>query len=70
MPSLFRLLFTLAVLGGIAYGIMYALVVYVQPNEREVSVRVPKDRLKLERIEIAPQPIQAPEPESDEPAAE
>lgn len=57
MPSLIRFLITLAVLAGIAYGAMVALVMFVQPNEREISVRVPTDQLKLERI--AP-PVSAP----------
>ena len=45
MPSLIRFLFTLAVLGAIAYGAMWALVMYVEPHPREMSVRIPADKV-------------------------
>ncbi len=45
MPSLFRLLFTLAVLVGIVYGGMLALTVFVEPNPREMTVKIPAKRL-------------------------
>ncbi|KJS14644.1 MAG: histidine kinase [Hoeflea sp. BRH_c9] len=45
MPSLFRFLFLCAVIVGIVYGAMFALVMYVEPVDREVTVRVPTDKL-------------------------
>ncbi len=45
MPTLFRFLFVLAVLAGIAYGSMVALVMLVEPHERDVTVRIPSERL-------------------------
>ncbi len=45
MPSLFRFLFLCAVLAGIVYGVMFALIIYVEPVDREVTVRVPTDKL-------------------------
>jgi hypothetical protein len=45
MPTLFRFLFILAVIGGVIYGSMLALVLLVEPREREVTVRVPSERL-------------------------
>ncbi len=45
MPTLFRLLMTLAVLAGLAYGAMYALVTFVEPNTGEMTVRIPPERL-------------------------
>lgn len=45
MPSLFRFLFIIAVLAGIAYGAMFALVTFVEPNQGEMSIRVPAERL-------------------------
>jgi len=45
MPTLFRFLFILAVIAGIVYGSMVALVVLVEPRERDVTVRVPSERL-------------------------
>lgn len=45
MPTLFRFLLVIAVLAGLAYGAMIALVIFVKPNVAEISVRVPLDRL-------------------------
>lgn len=45
MPSLFRFLFILGVIAGIGYGAMYALVTFVEPQPREMSVRIPAERL-------------------------
>ena len=45
MPSLFRLLFVLFLIGGAIYGGMLALVTYVEPEQREMTIRIPGDRL-------------------------
>ncbi|SFB24453.1 hypothetical protein N7E02_12710 [Aliirhizobium terrae] len=45
MPTLFRFLFILALIAGVIYGGMVALVVLVEPREREITVRVPSERL-------------------------
>ncbi len=45
MPTLFRFLFILAAIAGVIYGSMVALVVLVEPKEREITVRVPSERL-------------------------
>lgn len=45
MPSLFRFLVLCAILAGIVYGAMFALVLYVQPTEREVTIRIPTQKL-------------------------
>ncbi|MFN7025131.1 MAG: hypothetical protein ACK4QP_11530 [Pseudorhizobium sp.] len=45
MPTLFRFLFILAVIAGIIYGSMFALVFLVEPRERDVTVRIPSERL-------------------------
>jgi hypothetical protein len=44
LPSLFRLLFVLALLAGLVYGGMVALVTYVkvQPREMTQTVILPK----------------------------
>lgn len=55
MPSLFRFLFTLAILGGIVYGGMFALALMVEPETREFSVRVPSSKLDPQRI-LPPRP--------------
>ena len=47
MPSLFRFIVFCAVIAGIAYGSMFALIKFTKPNPREVQVRVQTDALKL-----------------------
>ncbi|TKT75302.1 hypothetical protein [Aquamicrobium sp. LC103] len=49
MPTLFRFLTILAVLAGVVYGSMYALVWYVEPNKGEMTVRIPAERLNPPR---------------------
>jgi hypothetical protein len=44
MPSLFRLLTVIAVLGGLVYGGIYALAHFVKPKPREISVSIPPDK--------------------------
>lgn len=41
MPTLFRLLTIIGILVGLVYAGMFALVVLVEPREREVTIRVP-----------------------------
>ena len=45
MPSLLRFLVFLAVLAGIGYGGMFALTVLVEPEQREMTVKIPANRL-------------------------
>ena len=44
MPSLFRFLTVVAVLGGLIYGRIFALANFVNPKPREMTVSVPPDR--------------------------
>lgn len=46
MPSLLRFLVICAVLAGIVYGGMIALVTMVEPNQREMTVRIPANKLE------------------------
>ncbi len=41
MPTLIRLIVILLVLGGLAYGAMFALVVTVTPKDKDVTIRIP-----------------------------
>jgi hypothetical protein len=41
MPTLIRFVIVLLFLAGIAYGAMFALTVFVEPREKEVSQRIP-----------------------------
>lgn len=45
MPSLIRFLTIIAVLAGLAYGAMFALVTLVEPKKGEMTVRIPAERL-------------------------
>ncbi|HVD82932.1 MAG TPA: histidine kinase [Bradyrhizobium sp.] len=44
MPSLFRFLTVLAIIGGIVYGVIFALANFVNPKSREMTVTIPADR--------------------------
>jgi hypothetical protein len=46
MPSLIRLIVILGILAGLVYGAMFALVTLVEPNPREMTDRVPNERLQ------------------------
>jgi hypothetical protein len=46
MPSLIRLLVVLGIIAALVYGGMIALVVSVEPNPREMTVRIPSERLQ------------------------
>lgn len=63
MPSLIRFIFMIGVLVGLAYGAMFALVLYVKPTEREMTERVPTDKINPVR---KPQPAPVVEPDSSD----
>jgi hypothetical protein len=44
MPSLFRFLTVLAIIGGIVYGVIFALANFVNPKPREITISIPADR--------------------------
>jgi multidrug resistance efflux pump len=45
MPSLIRFLSVLAVIAGLIYGAMWALVTFVEPQQRDVTIRIPSERV-------------------------
>ncbi|MBB4291913.1 hypothetical protein GGE16_003983 [Rhizobium leguminosarum] len=45
MPTLFRFLFFCAILAGAVYGAMWALVTFVEPQQRDVTIRIPSERV-------------------------
>jgi hypothetical protein len=45
LPTLFRFLVIIAILGGLIWGGMIALVTYVDPEPREITVTIPPQRL-------------------------
>ena len=44
MPSLFRFLTIVAILGGIVYGVVFALANFVSPSPREMTVTIQPDK--------------------------
>lgn len=46
MPTLFRFLFVIAVIAGLVFGGMLALVGWVKPEQREMVEIVPPARLQ------------------------
>ena len=49
MPSLFRFLTVVAVLGGLLYAGMFALATWFNPKPREITVSVPPDKFAKQR---------------------
>ncbi|HLH48248.1 MAG TPA: histidine kinase [Roseiarcus sp.] len=49
MPTLFRLLLVIALIAGLVYGAMIALVTYVHVQPREIIQTVPPAKLEKER---------------------
>ncbi|WP_337269317.1 hypothetical protein [Oryzifoliimicrobium ureilyticus] len=45
MPTLIRFLTILVVLAGAVWGAMWALATFVEPQERDITIRVPAERL-------------------------
>ena len=45
MPTLTRLIVVVAVTIGAIYGAMYSLANFVEPNPREMTIRIPPERL-------------------------
>ena len=44
MPSLFRFLVVVGLLGGLAYGAVFSLAHFVNPKPREITVTIPPDK--------------------------
>jgi hypothetical protein len=44
MPSLFRFLMVVAVIGGIVYGTIFVLANFVNPKPREMTINIPPDK--------------------------
>jgi hypothetical protein len=49
MPSLFRFLLVIGIIGGLGYGVIFALATLVNPKPREITVTVPPDRFYKQR---------------------
>ena len=49
MPTLFRFLFVIGLLGGLGYGVLYALANYTDPKPRQITVTIPQNQLTKHR---------------------
>jgi hypothetical protein len=49
MPSLFRFLFVVGLLGGMTYGGMFMLANWFDPKPREITVSIPPDKFTKQR---------------------
>lgn len=66
MPTLIRLIITLLFLAGLVYAGMFALVAFVEPTPKEVTIRIPaRDLLSGGQPALPGTAVPA-----DEPAAE
>ena len=54
MPTLFRLLITILFLAGLVYAGMFTLVSFVEPNPKEVTLRIPTRELLGEAAPTRP----------------
>jgi hypothetical protein len=46
MPSLFRFLSVIAIIGGLIYGAVYALANFVKPTPREMTINISPDKFQ------------------------
>lgn len=46
MPSLFRFLSVIAIIGGLIYGAVYVLANFVKPTPREMTINISPDKFQ------------------------
>ena len=49
MPTLFRFLIVVGLLGGLGYGALYALANFTDPKLRQITVTIPQNQLTKHR---------------------
>jgi hypothetical protein len=49
MPSLFRFVAVVGVLGGLTFGAMFALATWYDPKPREITISIPPDKFSKQR---------------------
>jgi len=49
MPSLFRFLTVIGIVGGLVFGAMFALATLYDPTPREITVSIPPDKFSKQR---------------------
>ena len=71
MPTLIRLIITLLFLAGLVYAGMFALVAFVEPTPKEVTIRIPqRDLLSAGQPALPGSQAPAEQPTADAPASE
>lgn len=70
MPTLIRLIITLLFLAGLVYAGMFALVAFVEPTQKEQTIRIPQRELLSGGQPALPGQTPAPAEAPAEPAAE
>ena len=60
MPTLFRLLITIVFLVGLVYAGMFALVSFVEPTPKDVTLRIPARELLGESAPTRPAGLPTP----------
>jgi len=76
MPTLIRLFFVLVVLGGLALAGMFALTMFVDPGEKDITIKIPARELvpaagsDIIDVNDLPAPVNvAPRPSSEVPSS-
>ena len=49
MPTLFRFLLVVGLIGGLGYGALYALANFTDPKPRQITVTIPQNQLTKHR---------------------
>ncbi len=62
MPSLFRFLIVLVILGILGGAAMIYLALFVGPHTREMTVRIPTEKLQVPESQSQATPAQAEQP--------
>ncbi len=83
MPTLIRLFIVLVVLAGLAFAGMFALTMFVDPGEKDITIRIPARELVPAEgpgvidvndlpapVNIAPRSVEEPAPSAEAEAAE
>jgi len=72
MPTLIRLIVALLFLGGLGFAGLFALTVFVDPGQKQITVKIPTRDMVLTPVVAQPAPAvaeAAPAPATDDPKA-
>ena len=69
MPTLIRLIVALLFLGGLGFAGLFALTVFVDPGQKQITVKIPTRDMVLTPVVAQPAPVvaeAAPAPATDD----